>query len=223
VLQKPIHINLLKIITGSIARSATCRYLIYSEADFEVFAPQGRHVAPIGALLVPLLHTKFHPNRCKDKGVGPQKLKSLLRFDQNVEYKCPAGAYPLGNFHNICRVCTTFQDSLGVKIWLDLLEGLWSHGGFKLRGSGFPQIFSAPSGKTMRQTRKRFRGARTCWRSSVTMSSLVGLGFHPPPGWPKTLSFFICLSVCLFVRHAFERQRLCARFHHEGVGVQKRF
>jgi len=36
------------MITGSIARSATCRYLIYSEADFEVFAPQGRHVAPIG-------------------------------------------------------------------------------------------------------------------------------------------------------------------------------
>jgi len=29
--------------------------------------------------------------------------------------------------------------------------------------------------------------------------------------------------VCLFVRHAFERQRLCARFHHEGVGVQQRF
>ena len=28
---------------------------------------------------------------------------------------------------------------------------------------------------------------------------------------------------CLFVRHAFERQRLCARFRHEGVGVQKRF
>ena len=34
---------------------------------------------------------------------------------------------------------------------------------------------------------------------------------------------FVCLSVCLFVRHAFERQRLCARFRHEGVGVQKRF
>jgi len=47
------------------------------------------------------------------------------------------------------------------------------------------------------------------------MQSLVGLGFHPPPGWSKTLSFFsvgpianlkghyfqpslfVCLSVCL--------------------------
>jgi len=28
-------------ITGSIARSATCRYLIYSEADFEIFRPAG--------------------------------------------------------------------------------------------------------------------------------------------------------------------------------------
>ena len=30
------------------------------------------------------------------------------------------------------------------------------------------------------------------------MPSLAGLGFHPPPGWPKTLSFF-CLFVGLFV------------------------
>ena len=77
-------------------------------------------------------------------GVGPPKLKFLLRFDQNVEYKRPSGAYPLRNFHKICRVCTTFQDALGVKILLDLLKGLWSYGGFKLSGSGFPQIFTAP-------------------------------------------------------------------------------
>jgi len=30
------------------------------------------------------------------------------------------------------------------KVVLDLLKGLWSYGGFKLRGSGCPQIFSAP-------------------------------------------------------------------------------
>ena len=71
----------------------------------------------------PHLHAKFHPHRC-NKGVEPQKLKSLLRFDQNVEYKRPAGAYPLRDFHKICRVCIPFQDALAVKIWLDLLEGL---------------------------------------------------------------------------------------------------
>jgi len=115
------------------------------------FAPQGRHVAPMGVKFGieegtegPLLHAKFYPHRYNDKGVGPPKLKFLLRFDRNLEYKRPAGAYPLHDFHKNCRVCTSFQDALGVKIWLDLLKGLWSYGGFKLRGSGFPQIFSAP-------------------------------------------------------------------------------
>jgi len=92
----------------------------------------------------PLLHAKFHPHRCNDKGVGPQELKFLLRFDQYVEYKCPTGSYPLHDFRNICRGCTPFQDALAVKTWLDLLEGLWSYGGFKLRVSGYTQIFSAP-------------------------------------------------------------------------------
>jgi len=36
-----INYGLLVIFTGSIARSATRRYLIYSEADFEVFRPPG--------------------------------------------------------------------------------------------------------------------------------------------------------------------------------------
>ena len=32
-------------------------------------------------------------------------------------------------------------NALGVKILLDLLKGLWSYEGFKLRGSGCPQIW----------------------------------------------------------------------------------
>ena len=90
-----------------------------------------------------LLRAKFHAHWCNDKGARPEKLKFLLRFDQNVEYKRPAGTYSLRDFHIICRVCTSFQDALGVKISLDLLKGLWSYGGFKLRGSGYPQIFRA--------------------------------------------------------------------------------
>ena len=54
-------------------------------------------------------HAKFHPHRCNDKGVGPQKLKFLLRFYQTMEYKRPAGAKPLRDFYKICRVCTSFQ------------------------------------------------------------------------------------------------------------------
>ena len=104
-----------------------CQYLVYSEADFEVFRPAGATRCTDGGEIWhegPLLHAKFHPHRCNDKGVGPPKLKFLLRFDQNVKYKRPAGAYPLRDFHKICRVCTSFQDVLGVKIWLDLLKGL---------------------------------------------------------------------------------------------------
>ena len=58
------------------------------------FAPQGRHVAQMGGGEIwhgggPLLRAKFHAHRCNDKGVGHQKLKFLLRFDQTVEYKRP--------------------------------------------------------------------------------------------------------------------------------------
>jgi len=50
----------------------------------------------------------------------------------------------LCDFHEIRRLCTSFQDALAVKVLLDLLKGLWSYGGFNVRGSGYPQIFSAP-------------------------------------------------------------------------------
>jgi len=92
---------------------------------------------------------KFHPHRCNHKGIGPPKLKFLLRFDQIVEYKRPAGAYPMRDFRKIFRVCTPFQDALAVKTSLDLLKRLWSYEGFKLMGSGYPQILAPPSGKTM--------------------------------------------------------------------------
>ena len=68
-------------------------------------------------------HAKFHHHRCNVKGIGPPKLKFLLRFDQNVEYKRPTGAYPLRDFHQICRICTPFEVALAVKISLDLLKG----------------------------------------------------------------------------------------------------
>jgi len=158
-------------------------------------------------------HAKFHPHRCNDTGIGPPKLKKLLKFDQTSEYKRKTGAYPLRDFDEISRFRTSFQKVLAVKILIDFLNGLRSYGGFKLRGSGSPK-FSAPrSGETMRRTPESFRDGRTCSRSSITMPSLVWLHIRPPP---KT---FFCLSI----RHAVERQSLCARFRHEGVGVLKRF
>ena len=133
----------------------------------------------------------------------------------------PAGAYPLRDFHKICRVCTSFHCMLAVKISLDLLKGLWSYRGFKLMGSGNPQFSAPPSGETMCQTQKRFRGGRTCSRSSITMPSLVGLRFHQPPGRPKTLTFLVCLSV--FVRHAFKQPSLCTKFDMKALDYRNDF
>ena len=145
----------------------------------------------------PLLRAKFHPHRCNAKGVGPQKLKFLLRFDQNVEYKRLVGGVSLARFSRKLQSLYLISGSLGAKISLDLLKGLCSYGGFKLRGSGYPQTFSAPCRRNCTSDPKSFRGARTCSRSSITVLSLLGLGFHLRPGWPKTLSFlFVCLFVC---------------------------
>ena len=58
----------LSIITGSIARSASRRYLIYSDADVEVIRPAGAtrciHGMKFGVdegTEGPLFHAKFHP------------------------------------------------------------------------------------------------------------------------------------------------------------------
>ena len=119
-------------------------YLIYSEADFQDFRPAGATRCTDGGEIWhegPLLRAKFHPHRCNDKGIGPLKLKILVIFGQNVEYKRPAGAYPLCDFHKICRICFSFQDALAVKVSLNFLKGLWSYGRFNLTGSGNLQMF----------------------------------------------------------------------------------
>jgi len=71
------------------------------------FVPQGQHVALMGMKFGmeegPLLHDKFHRHQCNDKGIGPPKLKFLLRFDQNVEYKLPQGHIP-------CAIFTKFAE-----------------------------------------------------------------------------------------------------------------
>jgi len=99
----------------------------------------------------PLLRAKFHPHRCNVEGTGTPKLKFLLRFDQNVEYKRPAWAHSLRNFHEIFRLCTSFQDALAVNISLDLLKGLWSWG-FKVRESSYRKFAAPRRGETVRQT-----------------------------------------------------------------------
>jgi len=90
-----------RLLPAALRAAQTCRYFVYSEADFEVFRPAGatRCTDEVKFGMEegtegPLHHAKFHLHRCNDKGVGPPKLKFLLRFDRNLEYKRPAGAYP---------------------------------------------------------------------------------------------------------------------------------
>ena len=80
------------LFTGSIASSAKRRYKLisYSKADLEAFRPAGatrctdggeiwHEVGKEGGPKVhPPCQISFH--RCNDKGIGPQKLKFLLRF-----------------------------------------------------------------------------------------------------------------------------------------------
>ena len=139
------------LLTGSLRAAQSAGYLIYSEADFEDFRPAGATRCTDGG---EIWHRggdqrspppcQISPHRCNDNSIGPLKLKILLIFGQNVEYKRPAGAYPLCDFHKICRICSSFQDALAIKVSVNLLKGLWSYGHFNLTGSGYPQIFSAP-------------------------------------------------------------------------------
>ena len=64
------------VFTGSIASSAKRRHLSYSEADFEVFVPQTRHVAPIRVKFGQKEGTesRISPLGVTIKVFGPQKL-----------------------------------------------------------------------------------------------------------------------------------------------------
>ena len=67
------------LLPAALCAAQICRYLVYSEADFEVFRPAGATRCTDGGEIWhgggtegPLLHAKFHPHRCNDKGVGSQ-------------------------------------------------------------------------------------------------------------------------------------------------------
>ena len=70
----------------------------------------------------------------------------------------------------------------------------------------------------MRRTQK-FKKSKNVLEVLYQHDRFGGARISSAAGVAKNVEFFVCLSV----RHAFERQSLCARFRHEGVGVQKRF
>jgi len=92
------------------------------------------------------------PQLCNSKGIGPPKLKFLLKFDQNVEYRRPTGAYSFPDFYKIRRVCTPFQDALAIKIPSDLLNGYGVMGVLSWRCLVAAKSSAPHSGETVRQT-----------------------------------------------------------------------
>ena len=83
---------------------------------------------------------------------------------------------------------------------MDLLEGLWSYRGFKLRCL-VPPNFQRPLAAKLCVRPQKFLEVQERARSSITMPSLVhGARISPAAGVTKNVEFFfVCLSVCLFV------------------------
>jgi len=96
-------------------------------------------------------------------------------------------------------MCRQLHDRSGIKIAADLLKGFGVMG-FSLGVRALSQIFSAPSDEAMRRRRICFGGPRNVM-ISITMSNLVGLGYHALPKGEKVRCF---LFVFLLVRHVFE-------------------
>jgi len=112
-------------------------YKLLGGGILRFFALQGQHSALIGVKFgmdeYPKVHSSmpyFSPHWCGGGGTGSPKLKILLKFYQISEYKHPTGAYLLHDFYHICSLCSAFQDVIAIKVWMDLLNWLWSYGVF---------------------------------------------------------------------------------------------
>ena len=131
---------------------------------------------------------------------------SLTRFSQNLQ-----SLYPVSG----CVRC---------KNLVEFAQGVMELWGFKFTRSGYPQIFCGPYRRNYASDPKSFRGAiKNVFDVLYHHAKFGWARISPAAGAAKNVDFFVCLSVCLFVLHVFERLSLCARFRHEGVGLEKRF
>ena len=66
-------VSAIPFLPAALCTARACRYLIYSDADFEVFRPARATRCTSGGEIwhggwdLPL-HAKFRPHRCNDKG-----------------------------------------------------------------------------------------------------------------------------------------------------------
>ena len=137
-----------------IQHATAWRYLIYSEADFEVFRPAGATRRTDGGEIwhgpsyPPYLRSpprcQISPPSVQRQGCRTPKTEIFTQIWPKCEILTPRRGASLARFSQNLQSLYRISGALAVKIWLDLLKGLWSYGDFKLRGSGYPQIFSAP-------------------------------------------------------------------------------
>ena len=136
-----------------------------------------------------------------------------------MEYKRPAGAYPLRNFHIICAVCTKFQDALAVKIYVDLLKGLWSYGSFKF-GVWLPPHFQRSLAAKLCVRPPKVLRCKNVLEVLYHCAKLGGARISPAAGVVKNVEF---LSVCPFVQrqscaHDFAKKALEYRNGFDTIG-----
>jgi len=109
----PFNCSARIIVTGSIARSATRRHLSYSEADFEVFRPEGATRCTDGGEIwhgpkVPSSMSNFTPT-LQRLGHRTPKLKFLLRFDKMWNINVPQGRIPYAIFITFAEFVPLFR------------------------------------------------------------------------------------------------------------------
>jgi len=151
--------------TGSIARSATRRYLIYPEADFEVFRPAGATRCTDGGEIWHRRVDQRSPPPCQISHPSVQRLEyGSLKTEIFTEIWSKCGFNinaPQGRTR--CAICIKFAEFVPRFRMRRLLKFRWicsrNYGVMGVVSWGCPVTpkFSAPSsGATVRQTPERF-------------------------------------------------------------------
>jgi len=155
-------------------------------SHFQVFAPQGRHVALMGVQeSTPPRH--ISPPSVQGWSVGHPKEKVLCSLGIQTPHR---GIFLARFFMKFSGFVLIF------KIWwfAQRVSDLW---GLKLV-TRFPQIFRTLKRQNCTLDPKKFGSARMV-RTSITMPSLVLLGLRTLSCGSSMFVFF--LFVCVFVRH----------------------
>jgi len=91
-------------------RAAQADGIYLTQADFQVFRPQGRHIALMGVKFGTEEGAKFHRHRCNDKSVGPQKLNFFYSdLTKMWNINAPQGRIPCTIFTKLAEFVPHFR------------------------------------------------------------------------------------------------------------------